>query len=229
VLGGCDVDVVEVEDVLVDVLDVEVLEVDVLEVPGGVFGPQNCTLEMAGGWWLFPASGSPLFENEPVTCGGAIEYRTDDGPPFTMIAEIGVVELHHAPESEVCDSVTTFSLPAGFSNWYGWSSLLNFAISVVPCGHDWLPPLKCDDVVCTMPARTRSAPRTIMIAPGVSRRLQLDVGAGIVCIWVSGFGARSFAEARFGTFIGGPRPSQKGDFGPISENLAPPRAALTSR
>jgi hypothetical protein len=42
---------------------------------------------------------------------------------------------------------------------------VNFAISTLPSGHDWLPPLLCDEVVCTIPAATRSAPISIMAIP----------------------------------------------------------------
>ena len=74
VLVGCDVDVVVEVEVEVDVvLDDVVVACAVVVVPAGPVGPQNCTLEMSGGWWLCPASGRPSFEKEPVTCGGAIE------------------------------------------------------------------------------------------------------------------------------------------------------------
>jgi hypothetical protein len=66
-----------VVDVVVDGLEVVLVDVvlddAVVDVPAGVFGPQNCTFEMSGGWWLFPTSGNPLFEKEPMTCGGLIE------------------------------------------------------------------------------------------------------------------------------------------------------------
>jgi hypothetical protein len=109
-----DADVVDVE-VDDDVLEDEVVDADVVVVTG-MLEPQNCTLEMSG-VLPWPTGGSPLFENEPVTCGGAIEYSTDAGPPFTMIAEIGLVDAHHAPSADSCDNVTTCSLPLGESKW----------------------------------------------------------------------------------------------------------------
>ena len=128
--GGVVVVVVEVDvDVDVDVeveVDVE-LEVDVdggevvVVVGGGTFGPQNCTLEMSGRFLPWPTFGRPAFENVPPYCGGAIVVSTAAGPPFTITAATGSVETHVAPFADGFDSVTTCSLPAGFSNTYLWS------------------------------------------------------------------------------------------------------------
>ncbi len=104
--------------VLVVVVDVvEVLVEVVVEVLVDVVEPQNCTLEIAGGLPL-PTCGSPAFEKEPSCCGGATVKRTAAEPPFTITATTGSVECHVAPVDDAFDSVTTFSLPAGFSNVY---------------------------------------------------------------------------------------------------------------
>ncbi len=114
-LGGTNTVVVVPADcvVLVDVLgDLVVVVALTVVVVTGVFEPQNFTFEMSG-VLPCPTGGRPWFENEPVTCGGLIEDRTEAGPPFTMIAEIGVVDAHQAPSDDSCDSVTTCSLPCG--------------------------------------------------------------------------------------------------------------------
>jgi hypothetical protein len=48
---------------------------------------------------------------------------------------------------------------------------LNLAINSVPSGHAWLPPVECDEVVCTRPAATRSAPISIMAIPILDPRM----------------------------------------------------------
>ena len=101
-----------VECCVVEVVDEDVVVDPCVVVVTGVFVPQNCTIEMSGLlWWL--SSGRPLFENEPVTCAGLIEYSTDALPPCTTIAEIGFVEAHHAPLSDSWERFTTCSLPFG--------------------------------------------------------------------------------------------------------------------
>jgi hypothetical protein len=97
------------DEVLLLLVDDEELE------DTGVFGPQNCTLETAGALPL-PTGGSPAFEKFPSNCGGAIQETKEAGPPFTITTETARVECHAAPELDALLSVTTCSLPAGFSN-----------------------------------------------------------------------------------------------------------------
>jgi hypothetical protein len=51
----------------------------------------------------------------PLYCGGVSVITTAAGPPFTITADTGRVEVQSAPVDVALDSVTTFSLPAGFS------------------------------------------------------------------------------------------------------------------
>jgi hypothetical protein len=102
------------EDVLLLLVDDEELD------DTGVFGPQNCTLETAGVLPL-PTGGRPAFEKLPSNCGGAIQETKDAGPPLTITTDTARVECQAAPELDVLLSVTTCSLPAGFSNTYPWS------------------------------------------------------------------------------------------------------------
>jgi hypothetical protein len=63
----------------------------------------------------FPTLGRTVFVNVPVYCGGVNVISVDAGPPCTMRADTACEEVHVPPELDVFVSVTTFSLPAGFS------------------------------------------------------------------------------------------------------------------
>lgn len=133
-LGGLGCVVVVEPGCVVDVLVDDVL-VDEVEVGGTASGPQNCTFETSGAFLLLPTFGRPAFEKVPLNCGGVIEVYTAAVPPFTMTPDTASVEVQVAPEADTLVSVTTCSLPAGFSNLYVWSKL-NFAINTDPDGHD---------------------------------------------------------------------------------------------
>jgi len=101
--------------VVVDVGWVVELVDDVVDDGAVAVGPQNCTSEMSGVFPL-PTFGRPPFVNVPESWGGVIEVNTDDGPPFTMTPDTASVEVQSAPDADAPVSVTTCSLPAGFSN-----------------------------------------------------------------------------------------------------------------
>ena len=67
-----------------------------------------------------PTFGSTWLEKVPLYCGGVSVITTEAGPPFTITADTGSVEVQLAPLDDAPDSVTTCSLPAGFSNAYPW-------------------------------------------------------------------------------------------------------------
>ncbi len=94
-----DVVVVTGEDVVV-LGDVVVVDADVVVVVGDPPDPQNWTLEIAGWFLSCPTFGRIAFENVPLYCGGDSVTSTDDGPPFTMSADTGHVELRVAPLEE---------------------------------------------------------------------------------------------------------------------------------
>jgi hypothetical protein len=120
--AGCVVVVVDGGAVVVVVVLVVVdavvdVEVELLVV-GGVGGPQNCTFEIAGRFFPLPTFGSPTFEKVPEYCGDASLTNSVDVPPFTRIADTGLVDCHVPPVEEALVIVTTCELPAGFSNTY---------------------------------------------------------------------------------------------------------------
>jgi hypothetical protein len=177
VLGVVVEDVVELVVVGYTVVDVVVVGFTVEVVVGftvvvvvgfavvvvtGVFGPQNCRFEMSG-VLPRPTSGRSLLENVPEVCGGVSVVVFDPGPPLTMIAEMGVVEVQTPPLALASLMATTFWLPLGFSNLYLPPEYSNLATSTVPSGHSALPP--CDEVVDNMPTTSMSAPTSAMAMP----------------------------------------------------------------
>jgi hypothetical protein len=114
--------VLVVEFPLVLVAPDDVLVDDDEDTDGCTLNPQNCTFEMSGVFlWCSPTFGRPAFEKVPESCGGVIDVNTDEMPPFTMIPDTATVEVHDPPDADVPVSVTTCSLPDGFSNLYEWS------------------------------------------------------------------------------------------------------------
>jgi hypothetical protein len=163
VVGYTVVDVVVVGFTVVVVgLTVVVVVGFAVVVVTGVFGPQNCRFEMSG-VLPRPTSGRSLFENVPDVCGGVSVAVFEPGPPLTMIAEMGVVEVQTPPLALASLIVTTFWLPLGFSNLYLPPEYSNFATSTVPSGHSALPP--CEEVVDSMPTTSISAPTRAIAMP----------------------------------------------------------------
>jgi len=144
---------------------VELVDEDVVELGGRSVKPQNCTSEIFG---VSPLpTCRPAFENVPESCGGENEVNRKSVPPFTMMPDTPSVDCHVAPDADPPVSVTTFSLPAGFSNTKVWSKL-NFAINTEPDGH---PVLMFDDVVETRPASERTAPSSMVPTPILADRV----------------------------------------------------------
>ena len=96
---------------------VDAVVVDAVVVVTGFFGPQNCRLEMSGVLPL-PTLGRSLLENVPAVWAGVSVVVLEPGPPLTMIAEIGVVEVQTPPLALASLIFTTSLLPLGFSKTY---------------------------------------------------------------------------------------------------------------
>ena len=115
---GASVVVVEVVVVDVEVVVGAAVVVEAVVVVTGGFGPQNWRLEMSGVFFPPPTFGRSLLENVPFFWAGVSVVVFEPGPPLTMIAEIGVVEVHSPPLAFASLILTTSWLPLGFSKTY---------------------------------------------------------------------------------------------------------------